>query len=134
MRSIENRQVLLRQLLTKKKEADDLQVIALAKKKLADDAAKKFAEESIALNENIAKAEAERLAKENAKNASLNLTANALQAYVAAGGVALRVQNYQGSSQSLITSKQVLLTQPKTFSNLKIQSETSTVFVITDTS
>ena len=113
-------------------ESDRQKAIALEKKRLADAAAAVFAAERIALDREVAEKEAARLAKEAAASASANLTTNALQAYVAAGGVALRVANDQLISQSLVINKQKLLTQPKTFGNLKIQSEIPSVFVTAD--
>lgn len=115
-----------------KEESDKQKAIALVKKKEADAAAAKFAQERIALDREVAEKAAELASKEAAKNASLNLMENLLKAYQDAGGVALRAQNDQVFSQSLVVNKQELLMQPKTFSNLKIKSETSTAFITTE--
>jgi hypothetical protein len=68
------------QLILNQVFSDKQKVIALEKKRLADAAAAKFAEERIVLDRQVAEAEAARLAKEAAANASANLTTNALQA------------------------------------------------------
>ncbi len=113
-----------------KAESDKQKALALEKKRLADAAAARFAEERIALDRQIAEAEAARIAKENAARASENATTNALEAYLAAGGsLSLREQNLQVTPSNVSIKKQSLLTEPKIQSYLKIKIQESTIFV-----
>jgi len=131
--AFDNAQVrIAKEIADAKAESDKQKAIAIDKKRLADAAAVIFAQERILLDQAVAAADAELASKSAAKTASANLAETLKQAYIDAGGVlALRVQNDQLTSQSVVFKKQLLLTQTKTFSNLKIQSEASTAFATT---
>ena len=111
-------------------ESERQRVIAVEKKRLADTAAAVFAAERIELDRVIAEKEALRIAKEAEARASASATQNALDAYNAAlGSTSLRMADSQISSQSVIIKKQELLTVFLPQSNLKIQSNTTPLFV-----
>ena len=114
-------------------ESERQRVIAVEKKRLADAAAAAFAAERIELDRAIAEKQAIKIAKESEARASTSATQNALDAYnTALGSTSLRMADSQISSQSVIIKKQELRTDFLPQSNLKIQSNTTPVFVTAD--
>ena len=113
-----------------KAESERQKVIALEKKRLADAAAAVFAAERVALDRAIAEKEALRIAKEAEAAASANATTNALDAYLAAGGtLSLRMADSQILIQNVSIKKSDLLTESLPQSSLKIQNNSTPLFV-----
>ena len=117
-----------------KAESDRQKAIAVEKKRLSDAAAAKFAEERAALDREIAEKEAQRVAAVAAANASQNLTTNAYQAYLDAGGepLSLRASNPTFISAATNTSavkKEVQLTENKYQSNLRVHTQVITSYL-----
>ena len=111
-----------------KAESDRQKAIAVEKKRLSDAAAAKFADERAALDREIAEKEAQRIAAVAAANASQNVTSNAYQAYLDAGGepLSLRASNpdfITTATNTTAVKKEVQLTENNYQNSLKVNNQ-----------